>query len=132
MSDDPHSQLLAALRGLRTAFARWQSLRRSLEPAIRSAASAAEAAPHLRQLAAVRDETVGLALDQRAEPAHRALVSVMDVQLERLAAWANAERGETDPAVAQATADAQEEIQLFLYHIGRLAAGAGPTSANPN
>jgi len=126
VSDRSQSELLAALRSLREAFAQWQALRRALEPEIRAAAGASAAAPLLGQLAAVRDRTAGLALDLQAEAAQRALVSVMDVQLDRLAAWARAEGGAEDPAVAQATADAQEEIQLFLYHVGRLAAAAGP------
>lgn len=118
--------LMATLVQLREAFAEWQALRRAVEPVIRSAATVEDVHLEFSQLRAVRAATAVLDLDPRAADAQRALVGVMDAQLARLEAWAEADGGTSDPQVAQTTADAQEEIQLFLYHVERLAAQIQP------
>ena len=118
--------LMATLVQLREAFAEWQALRRAVEPAIRDAHTVEEVHLELSQLRAVRAATSVLELDPRAADAQRALVGVMDSQLARLEAWAESEAGPADPQVTQTTADAQEEIQLFLYHVERLATQIQP------
>jgi hypothetical protein len=118
--------LMQTLVQLRAAFTEWQALRRAVEPTIRAAQTVEDVHLELSQLRAVRAATASLELDPRAADAQRALVGVMDAQLARLEAWAEAEVGEYDPEVAQTTADAQEEIQLFLYHVERFAATIQP------
>lgn len=122
----PAHPLMDTLVRLREAFAEWQALRRAVEPAIRAAHTVEEVHLEFSQLRAVRAATSVLDLDPRASDAQRALVGVMDAQLARLEAWAEADEGPGDPNVTQTTADAQEEIQLFLYHVERLASQIQP------